>query len=420
MYTITKINASRLLVLLSITFGCVTCDPSEVVPNVESFKIYNLPIKAVTPTSDGFAFLSDTVWFLTDKSGNPSQIFQISDYIKYGDYFTSDIIYLNNSIYILASIYSSKGVFIDLGIIQYSVKGEEIRAKKINIIKNFKAQDLDKVNAGYNQPLPVYAKGIILNSAELVIAFNYIEKLEVNWKYALLHLNKDLDLINRKDYLYPDYNSWIYNLKHIGNENFMMTRGGNHYYAIDQFDLSLNIKSHTKNFSVNEGPVTPILTNIIKVNEQQFILTGHADRRNNPDNSLTNNYDFWIIFYDGKDKLRERFIRGGAELIDTLIVKEDLCFTSYLTNDKKIILGGVRKNVNQMALENSAQVRVVIADLNGEVQFDYSLAELSGMSALLIHENTISNSKTIIGHKLGFDQGNTQTFFKTVKNYKDE
>lgn len=416
MYTTIKTSVSKLLVLLFIIIGCTTCNQDEVIPDVLSFKIYNTPIRALASTPNSYVILSDSVWFTLDSTGDPSKYYTISFDKKDKDeeYYTSDILYFNDYVYVLASVFSKQGEYIDLEIIKYTVSGEAIKSSRIRIVDGFNPERLKgNENSSYTIPFPLYAKGIVNSSSELVIAFNHTGKLQEQWGYALLHFDNELELINRKDYLTEGFYGWIYKISQLKNGKFVMTRGGNHWYAIDQFDLSLNVKTLIKRFPVNNGPAGPVLTNVIEVSDQKLIMTGHIDQQDNPTSTVSTNYDYWIVFYDLRNDLKEKIIKGPNN-------QEELCFTSYLTKDNKLILGGTRRGLNQVSLDLDSQVRIIETDVDGEMRNDLLITKQSGMEAFFMQESPLTASTTIIGRKFGFNEEDTHTFFKTVKYFKNE
>lgn len=398
----------------------MACQSDKLVPNVQNFRIYDLAIKGATRVAEGYAILSDSVWYSVNSSGEPSKYFAIS--FNAGEkFYTSDILYSNNSIYVLASIYSEQGGYVDLGIVKYTTSGEISKQSRIRITDEFKAGDLQRTNANYTITFPLYAKGIVLPSSELIIAFNYIGKPNERWQYALLHVDNELKLIKKEAYFTQDFYSWIYKIEQTNDGQFMLTRGGNTWYAIDQFGIDLQVQPFTKDLPSTNGPGNPILTNIIQLPNKKIMLTGHADQRNN-DRSIVTNYDYWVVIFDPEQifnqdlAVTEKFIESSTS---NHVNFKELCFDSYLTQDDHIVLVGSQRGYNQTTFDLSAQVKILEIDQQGEVQKEFVITHVGGMEALFIQENALG-TKDIIGRKFGFGNQPVQTFFRTIKNFTND
>lgn len=356
------------------------CKKEELVEDNSELRIYNFTADECAVTSDASFLLSGTST-LTKIEGDGNISWKITDY------FADHTLPLANSDFIKCIRGDDSAVYVS----KYNAHGDLIGTQGIYM---------------YDYT-PVYDPRVVeLSSGELMIVgtadFGYDSILSVIktdkdlypiWS-TKIKLNSGISIIKKIKEVSTDGNIVL-----IGNTE---RSGGKNQITYAMIDSAGQWQwDRNKTFGIWEN----YPTDIQKINEQEYIITGYFDQGGNVDFD----FQFFALKINNLGDFTGLFTRGGS--------KQDYCLSSvYVPSKGDLMMIGMEgrgQNYNDLNLSN---IKIVSLHSSfSSVVTDRSYAKLQSCAAISAIYNS-DGSMSVIGKKNAFENKNLQNvFFLKIK-----
>lgn len=354
------------------------CKKEDLVEGNSDLKIYNFTADECVVTSDASFLLSGTSTLTKiDVNGNVSW--------KKNNYFADHTLPLANGDFISCSNSGDTTLYI----VKYDANGTRLTAIDIYM---------------YDLSAVIDPRAVELSTGELMIfgTNNFDDSLSIIktdrnldpiWG-AKVKLNSEISIIKKIKEVSPDGNVVL-----IGNTDRVLGKNKITYAMVDsngflQWD-------YNKTFGIWEN----YPTDIQKINDQEYIITGYFDQGGNVDFD----FQFFALKIDDGGGYVNLFTTGGS--------KQDYCLSSvYVPSSGDLMMIGMEgrgQNYNDLNLSNMKIVN--LHSSFSSVVTDRSYAKLQSCAAMSAIYNS-DGSMSVIGKKNAFENKNLQNvFFLKIK-----
>lgn len=409
----------QIFIILLVIIYFVGCKVDEFLNDVSSFnslKIYDFDIIKVKKVHDQYALINLSKVLFIDKSGNKTFDFDNDSYIKDNNIsfrFTDVVEGENDAIYILGSELLDNNTF-NIYVFRIDSKGMPLwDSPKIFPITNKFENTLSLFNRTKNQYYSILDNGYVLGKMldnKLILAINYQNGNNEFWRYRLISMSNDGKVIAQNDFKSITHpKNWTFIVDQLPNKNIVLVQGSLFSCFINQYDPDSlnNVNSYPINGSNTSRLSYITLTNMLMINENKVLFTGHADRVNNATKS--GNFDVLYLGFDVVNKTVVDSIYTGE--IDNF----EMVYYSFIDDHNVVKCIGTKRQ-ELISTQNSASSLFMSSlDLKtGEIDSTFVIKN-QGYEGLFIEE-TSNNELTIIGSKLDISgKENKQTFFTIIK-----
>ncbi len=361
-------------------FTFFACKKDTLVEGNSELRIFNFSTDKCDPTFDqSFLLTGPSMLTKIDAEGQVSW--------KINDYYADHTLPLTNAGFIKCVNSGDTAVFVS----QYDAHGDRVRTQGIYMYDYSAVYDPRVVELSCGG-LMIIGTSDFGNDSTLSIIKTDAELYPL-WS-GKIKLNSAFSIVNKLKEVSSDGNIVL-----IGNTDKSGGKSTITYAMIDSSGALL--WDHNKTFGIWEN----YPTDIQKINEQEYIITGYFDQGGNVD------FDFQYFAFkiDNYGSDMDLFMTGGS--------KQDYCLSSiYVPGNGNLIMIGMEGRGQNYKDLNLSNIKIVTLNSSfSSVISDRSYAKLQSCSGMCAIYNS-DGSMSVIGRKNAFENKNLQnTFFLKIK-----
>lgn len=406
----------QLLPILLIIIGFYGCKDDFTVdnPTVNSLKVYDFDVQRVKKIHNLFALIDTSAILFLNEDGD--KVFDInnSEYEKDEtiDFkFTDVVAGSNNEIFIIGAEILKDSTF-QIYVFKVNENGQNIwtNPAKIIITEDYIINDrLEKFYFFISKN--GYALGCF-NDNKLFLVVNY-ESDTGNERgyYKLIAINTSGSVLMESMPIKEDHPEiWNYMINILPNGNLLVVLAvGPSDLYLHQFNESTFELLDTTKIKGNQiGIYTPILTNMLYLNNEEVIFTGHSDKRKG--SVLEENFDAFLLVYNTITKSITNNLFFGVKS------NFELTFNSFIDTDGKIKCIGAKRSNNIINHTSESNLFEIEFNLNSTIIDSLFIIKDKGYEGLYFEPVGNTGLLKILGSKLDISgRQNKQAFFTIVK-----
>lgn len=404
------------LVIVVLMIGFLSCKDKFIdeQSSVTSLKVFDFDVQRVKKI-DKFYALIDTseINFLTNES---EEVFHFS----YEHFRTNETVELkltdvvagdNNEIFIIGTEIRKDHTFL-LYISKIGIDGQLIwnDPKIVPITDNFDYDEGTKLTKSYffisNNG---YALGCFY-SGKLNLVVNYQMSINFKWYYKLIAIGNDGSVLLESEPMQESHPEiWNYMIEPLPNGNLLTSLAVGSDAFIHQFDANtFELKASAQVLATDIGARLPIFTNMLVVNNNEVIFTGHANRQNN--DILGGNFDAIFVSYNtAENSITNTHFKGANS-------SYELTFHSFLDSGGEVRCIGTKREDLFISQGPNSSLFEASLNLNSQNLDSIVFFQDNGYEGLYFEPVENTGMLKVLGNKLDISEHrNKQAFFTIVK-----
>lgn len=409
-------QAFIILFVIICFFGCNN-DITNDISSVNSLKVYDFDVQRVKKIHNLFALIDTSAILFLNEDGD--KVFDISnsDYKKNEtiDFkFTDVVAGSNNEVFIIGAEIMKDSTF-QIYVFKVNERGQNIWPNPAKIVItddfNYELYEKDKIIKVYffiseNG----YALGCFSNN-KLYLVVNYQSAESYKWYYQLIALDEAGAVLKESEPMHDDnFQIWNYMIESLPNGNLITSVAVGYGASIHQFDsntFELKMTSKIQPSDVKKAE-TPIFTNMLVLNNEEVIFTGHINRYNNL--IVGGNFDAFLIKYNTTKNLITDTLFSGANS------SYELTFHSFIDENGNIRCIGTKREDLFISHGPNSSLYETNFNLNSYLNDSLFIIQNKGYEGLYFEPVGNTGLLRILGSKLDISgKQNKQAFF-TILN----
>lgn len=401
-----------LLILLIIIcfFGC-NDDITSDISSVNSLKVYDFDVQRVKKIHNLFALIDTTTVLVLDENGEKA--FDISN-LEYNQEetisfkFTDVVAGSNNDIFILGAEILKDKTF-QIYVFKFNEKGQMVWNKPIiiPITNDYNEKIIEKFYffISHNG----YAFGCF-NDNKIFLVVNYQSGSDFKCYYKLIALDDSGSVLiesEPKEESHPEI--WTFNIDFLPNGNIITSHAVGNRASINQFDSNtFELRNGTLLTKDDIDAYLPIFTNMLTLNSEEVIFTGHADKEDGPINGA--NFDAFLLKFNTIENMVTDTIFFGVKS------NFELTFHSLFDIDGNVRCIGTKRNDNVLNHTTESSLYEINFNLNSKSSDFLILIQNKGYEGLYFELEENTGFVKVLGSKLDISgRQNKQAFFTIIK-----
>ncbi|HPE76484.1 MAG TPA: hypothetical protein PLC80_10365 [Draconibacterium sp.] len=402
------------LIILLIVICFFGCKDDFIVDNslVNSLKVYDFDVQRVKKIHNLFALIdTSTVLFLDDKGENVFDFknveYKQEETISFK--FTDVVVGSNTDIFIIgAEILKDKTL--QIYVFKVNERGQQIWDNPIIIpISNDFIKELNEkfyFFISHNG----YALGCF-NNNKLFLVVNYESAANKgNMSYKLFALDDAGSILKESMPMQESHPEiWNYMIEPLPDGNLITSLAVGYGAAIHQFDSNtFELKQTSIILASDIQARLPIFTNMLHLNNEEVIFTGHANKGNN--RIVGGNFDAFFVEYNTIDNTIANTLFSGANS------SYELTFHSFIDDNGNIKCIGTKREDLFISHGINSNLFEIDYNLNSNLIDSLFIFQNKGYEGLYFEPVGNSGLLKILGSKLDISgKQNKQAFFTILK-----
>jgi hypothetical protein len=384
--------------------------------SVESLKVYDFDVQRVKKIHNLFALIDTSAILFLNENGDKvfnigNKEFKNSETLDFK--FTDVVAGSNNEIFIIGAEIMKDSTF-QIYVFKVNENGQNIWTNPAKILItvdfDYELYEKDKTTKVYffiseNG----YALGCFSNN-KLYLVVNYQSASSFKWYYKLIALDEAGSVLKESLPIQESHPEiWNYMIEPLPNGNLITSLAVGSGAAIHQFDSNtLELKQTSIILASDIQARLPIFTNMLHLNSEEVIFTGHANKENNL--IVGGNFDAFLIKYNTTKNIITDTLFSGANS------SYELTFHSFIDENGTIrCIGTKRENLFISHGPNSSLYETNF-NLNSNLNDSLFIIQNKGYEGLYFEPVGNSGLLRILGSKLDISgKQNKQAFFTILK-----
>lgn len=384
--------------------------------SVSSLKVYDSDIQRVKKIHNLFALMDTSKIIFLDEDGDRIFDFSNREYKKNEtiDFKLTDVVAgAGKDIFILGAEILKDSTF-QIYVFKVTADGQTVwnNPVKIDITKGFDYEifERDKLIKSY---FFISENGYALgnfNNNRLYLIVNYQSADSFKWYYKLIALDDAGKIVMEgkpMQEFHPEI--WNYMIELLPNGNLLTSLAVGSEAFIHQFDSNTFELLMSKEIEPSDIKARlPIFTNMLILNEEEVVLTGHANKENNL--IVGGNFDAFFVKYNFiKNVITDTLFNGANN-------SYELTYHSYIDVNGNIQCIGTKREDLFISHGSNSNLYKVGFNLNSSIIDSLILIENKGYEGLYFEPVESSGLLKVLGRKLDISgHQNKQAFFTIIK-----
>ncbi len=406
-----------IILLVIICFaGCNNDEFSNDVSSFNSLKIYDFDVQRVKKIHNLFALIDTSAILFLNEDGDKAFDISNSDYKKKEtiDFkFTDVVAGSNNQIFIIGAEILKDSTF-QIYVFKVNENGQNIWPNPVKIVIT---DDFDYELYEKDQIIKVYffisengyALGTFSNN-KLFLVVNYQSVKNFKWYYKLIALDEAGSVLKESLPMQESHPEiWNYMIESLPNGNLLTSLAVGSGATIHQFDSNtLELKQTSIILASDIQARLPIFTNMLHLNSEEVIFTGHANKEDNL--IVGGNFDAFLIKYNTTKNIITDTLFSGANS------SYELTFHSFIDEDGTIRCIGTKREDLFISHGPNSSLYEINFNLNSKLNDSLYIIQNKGYEGLYFELVGNSGLLRILGSKLDVSGNqNKQAFFTILK-----